>query len=551
MNGKLGSSKKSIRIFSPYIRYYRRKLVVHDSWQFAQSTAWITAILVLILQIANRLWPIRNSTSILLGIVFTWLTAIAVSALRIPKSPMSVAWRVDQDLKLKERFSSTVEFSNVRTSENPTLEIFLTKQREETLSALKSIKNQSSFRLTFSAKHLISSALITALAVILVIIPNPMDELIQLQDSIAEASEIQAEKIEELIEEIQEDDELSPEEKENLLLQLASLAEKLRNNQGDLAEALADLSRAESELLKRLDPQLDFKQTALNSISQQLSELAKLADANDPSDSSTDEIMDALADQLAEMDQAERLSLSQSLQKMAAQAAQAGEASLAQALSALSQSAQSGDTESTRKDGENLAKNLDQAENQMADQQSIEKALSQLQQSRMSLSQSSTANGNPSQNSSQGNEGNPAQASGQSQNSTNGQTPGQGTSPGGSGGSKANTLPGFNSSGQAQDPTGAGQNANTGDLGDQIAVPWDRLQGNVDPLSISGQDTGQGQTDVKEQNSPLPGSSSISFIPYTEVYGSYLNTAYDTLENSYIPAGLKEYVLKYFSLLEP
>jgi len=250
------------------------------------------------------------------------------------------------------------------------------------------------------------------------------------------------------------------------------------------------------------------------------------------------------------MEQAELQQLSQSLQKLAAQAAQAGNASLAEALSALSQSALSADTEASLQDGENVSQELSQSLQNLANQQSLESALAQLQSSKMAMAQSGQAS-NSNQNPSQGSQPGQGQNPGQGQTTGDGQSQGQGNSAGGGGGTQADTLPGANRQGQASDPTGSGQGSVSGILEDQVYVPWERLNSSEDTLSISGQETDQGQTEVREQNLPLPGANLPSRIPYSEVFANYRDTAYETLENSYIPIGLKEYVLKYFTLLEP
>ena len=555
MSGKLKQVRKSsmlpksIKVFQPFLKYFKRRIIIHDVWLFIQSTVWIVGLILLILTIAGRLWPIPNIQVILFGIICIWIFSIVINIFRIPKSSLSIAWRVDQELNLKERFSSSIEFSGYPQSPNPTFDIFIPQQKEETLQTLKSAPKNSAFRLKLYPKHLIATTIISVIVIILTVLPNPMTDIIKQQEAIATAAEAQAEKIDELREEILRGDLLSEEEKEDLINQLESLAAKLRDNQGDLAEAMADLSKAEAELLKQLNPQLNFKQAALNSMSQQLSSLAKENQNDDALNSDFQKNIEDMLSQLSEMDEANLKNLSQSLQKMAALAAQAGEPNLAETLSSLSQSVLSQDSEASQENGEKVAAALNQFENKISNQENIEKILSQLQKSRLALSQSSTAS-NSGQPSSQGNQNGQNDNPGQGQNPGSGQNPSQGN-PGAGGGTKANTLPGFTGSGQANDPNGQGQGSLIGDLEDQIYVPWDRLQGDNDPLSISGQDTGQGQMDVKEQNSPLPGINSFSLIPYTEVYKSYLNTAYDTIENSYIPVGLKEYIMEYFSSLEP
>jgi hypothetical protein len=70
-------------------------------------------------------------------------------------------------------------------------------------------------------------------------------------------------------------------------------------------------------------------------------------------------------------------------------------------------------------------------------------------------------------------------------------------------------------------------------------------------VTLPGQDTGQGETEVRERTDPLPGSARQALVPYQEVYRSYVDAANQAIEQSYIPPALKEYVRAYFSELEP
>jgi hypothetical protein len=100
-------------------------------------------------------------------------------------------------------------------------------------------------------------------------------------------------------------------------------------------------------------------------------------------------------------------------------------------------------------------------------------------------------------------------------------------------------------------PTEAGQPGGTGSLDTQVYVPWERRPGSGQEVTLPGQDTGQGQTETREQRDPLPGTPGEALLPYQQVYYDYLDAANQTVEQSYIPAGLKDYVRAYFSQLEP
>jgi hypothetical protein len=112
-------------------------------------------------------------------------------------------------------------------------------------------------------------------------------------------------------------------------------------------------------------------------------------------------------------------------------------------------------------------------------------------------------------------------------------------------------LPPFTGSGTAGQPQGPGDPGTVGDPDSQVYAPWERRPGSGDPLSIPGQDTGEGETQVREQTDPLPGTPGEALVPYSEVFYDYLDAANQAIEQSYIPSGLKDYVRDYFSQLEP
>lgn len=529
------------------LKTYRKKVLVFDTWNMIQTYLWIPAGTALGIQIVGRIWPVKYLPILTLLPFAVFLVLSLLYIVFLPKSNLSIAWRVDQNLGLKERVSSGIAFADKDHPEDTEVLALIEKQRDDALKTLQNVNPRNSFKLVFSRRYLLAAAMLLIGAAVLSYIPNPMDEIIRTRHAVAEAAQAQAEQIEELQEEIEGNEELSEEEKDALLRELEALAELLRENQGDLAEALDDISRSEQSLLERLDPNADFEQATLNSLTQQLTSLAQQSATSPEEITGLEEALEALAEQLGEMSDTEREAVAQNLRQMAGQAAQAGASSLSEALSALSQAAQSGSMEGVQQANEQVQDAMSQSQSEMSDQESLESALSQLQDSRQALSQSGqsgqTAQG---QSGSQG-------SSGQGQNPGQGQSSGQGqgSTAGGGGGTNADSLPPSTGSGQAGTPQGNQTAGQSGSLEDQVYAPWERLQGENDPLSISGQDTGQGQTQVNEQDQPLTGVDTGSSVPYREVFQTYQDTAYETIEESYIPPSLKTYILEYFSQLEP
>jgi hypothetical protein len=534
------------------LKTYRRRMVLHDAWVFTQENIWIPALSMLLLTIIGRIIPITNLSFLVLTPIGFYILILFVKIILIPKSNLRVAWRVDQNLALKERTSTTIALSLGQVSINAGSNILLNHQRIDSLDTLETLDPKLSFIPPLIYKKLILPLFLLLTAGILFSLPNPMDKVLREREEVAQAAANEAESLEELIEEINKEGQLSEVEKEELIRELEALAEQLKQSDGDRAEALEAISSAEQSLLEKLDPNADFKQSAMESITDQLSSLAKQATTYDNEFSEINAALAAITNELDTMSIEERQALSNSLQKMSAQSAQAGASGLSEAISSLGEAALNGSIENFQNAAQNAAQAAEQLESQLDAQKSLQSALAQLQESRTALSQANQS-GNVASGQNNGQQG-PGQGDqqGQDQGLNSGQGQGQGsTAGGGGGGSTADSLPPATGSGQAQDPGEEGQSGTAGVLGDQVYVPWERFDGSDDALSISGQDTGQGQTQTSEINQPLPGSTSQSIVPYQDVFKTYQSSAFETLEQSYIPPSLKDYIRAYFTQLEP
>lgn len=534
----------------PYLGRFGRRLRWRDGWLLAQGTLWAACLMVLLIQLAGRVWPVERLWLWTVTPLAAWLPIVVCVSLLRPLRPMWVARRADAELGLKERLATALaledwEAGRLGSFVEPTLALL---QRQDALSTAQAIEPRRAFPLRWRRRALLLAAVLVAATAALVVLPNPMDALLAERAAVAQAAEEQAEQIEKLREEIENAQQLTPEEREELLRQLAELAEQLRANPGDREEALADLSTVEEALRQKLDPHADARQVALEALAAQLQALAEGESGEKVEISDTAEALEKLAEKLAEMDAAERDALAQSLAQMAARAAQVGAGDLAQALAALAQAMQSGDSVAASQAAEAAADALAQAQGELADQAALRQALSQLQDSRQAVTRAGQGQGQ-GQAAAQGQGQGQGQDQGQGQGQ--GQSQGQGGMPGSGGGTQADTLPPARRTGRAGRPQGEGEPAVTGELDQQVYVPWERRPGSGEEVTIGGQDSGQGETQVREQKDPLPGTSGDALVPYHEVYYTYLDAANQTMERSYIPSGLKDYVREYFSQLEP
>jgi hypothetical protein len=238
------------------------------------------------IHLAGRLLPIQNLNVWTLIPLPAWLLGLLSFSLLRPMPLLVIARRLDHELELRERLGTAylLEAASVDRSEQPKpqrqFQANLVKlQREDALFKIRVIDPRRALPLIWHMRSLLVSACLTLGLALLVILPNPMDAIIAQRVAIAQAAEEQAETIDRLREEIAESEELSPELQEELMRRLAELADQLRNNQGDLAEALADLSRLEEALRAQLDPQASLRQATLEALAAQLQTLAQTEDS--------------------------------------------------------------------------------------------------------------------------------------------------------------------------------------------------------------------------------------------------------------------------------
>ncbi|MFO7624108.1 MAG: hypothetical protein R6V73_07135 [Anaerolineales bacterium] len=542
------------------LKRFSHRLRWRDGISLVQRTAWAPILAALLIHLIGRLLPVQNLIVWMLIPLPVWLLGLLSFSLLRPMPHLAIARRLDHELGLRERLGTAYLLEaafagkSKQSTPQPQFPAELVKlQRQDALFKAHDINPRHDLPFIWQKRPLLVSAGLALCLALLVFLPNPMDEVIAQRAAIAQAAEEQADAIDQLREEIAESDQLSPELQEQLLRRLAELAEQLRNNPGDLAEALADLSRVEEALRAQLDPQAALRQATLEALAAQLQTLAQTESRPAADTSATTEALNQLAEMMAQMDQAQREELAQTLAQMAARASQTGDSSLAQALASLAGAAQTGDSQAASQAASQAGQAFSRAQSQFSDQASLQQTLSRLQDSRQALGQAGQGR-SVAQASGQGQgsgegDGN-GDGDGEGDGSGQGQGQGQGQ-PGGGGGTTADTLPPATSSGAAGRPQGDGQAGSVTDVGEQVYAPWERRPNSGEQVFIPGQDTDQGDTQVRERTDPLPGAANPALMPYYDVYYTYIEAANQVIEQSYIPSGLKDYVREYFSNLEP
>lgn len=529
-----------------HLARFRRRIRLFDGWLLLQRSAWLAGFGCALVLIVGRLWPVENLWMWAILPVGLWLLAAVFYSLFRRRSDMWVARRVDVDLFLKERISSSLDFYSTSTDKElhpGDYEKHLVERlHDDALKTARGIDAGQAFRFQRLNQPLLTAGATLVICVLLMILPNPMTALIAERRAVANEAQTQAEKIDELEKEVEESKELSETEKEELLKRLAELAKQLRANPGSREEALADLSRVEEALRQRLDPNSLSKQAAMEALAARLQELAGMEPKPESGDlSAVAEALNSLAELSNSGSESQRQAVAENLAEQSARASQSGQASLAQALAALAEAVRSGDKQAASQAAAAVQKALASANSEQARQAMLQRTLSQLQNSRQAMASTGKTPGNR-----------PGQNPGQSLGQNPGQGSQQGQGVGAGGGSKANVLPPFSGGSVNVPAPGGNKPVNPADLlGQNIFVPRTKGQSDGSELEISGQDTGQGQEQLSESPNPLPGTTNPALVPYQEVYRQYLDSANRAMDQSYIPAHLKDYVREYFSQLEP
>lgn len=561
-----------MRLLTDYLIHFRRRLRLRDGWLLAQRSLPIAVLLAFLIQGGGRFIPIPRLDVWSLAPLFLWLLAVAIYTILRPESLMHTARRVDQELNLRERLSTALAFedqalnrqealSSGASAAEPTgnFATLVLRQRQDALESADQVQPSHDFPLYWLPRPLAIAGLLAVLGITLAVLPNRMDAVLAEREAVRRGAAQQAERVETMAEQIEEAKLLSPEEREELIRQLEELAQKLRENPGDLEKAMADISRLEQELQARMDPNALAQAAFLEALAAQLE--AMTGTERDPNQSAAEAAAKALAEiaeQQASMSPEERQQAAAQLAQAAAQASQAGDASLAQALAQMSQAMQQGDAQATDQAAGQASQAAQAAESRLTDQQALQRALQQLQGGRQALAQASQSaqaqsgqNGQTAQNPGQGPTQNQGQNPGSNPGGSQGQNPGQNQGVGPGGGSQANTLPPFQGGQANVNPQGSAPGASPTELQNQVYAPWQQMGVGTDQVFIPGQDIGQGETQTTQGQSNLPGANNQALVPYQQVFSNYYNAANQAMQQSYIPPALMQYIKDYFSQLAP
>jgi hypothetical protein len=447
-----------------------------------------------------------------------------IAAFIWPLPVVDVARLADRRLGLKERLTTALELQ-LKRDQHPLTGL----QLHDAVEQVRHIEPLEAFPVRLPIRELQVIGVLLLVTVVLAAAPNPMDRTVREREQIQLAVRQEAERLNRLADQVATSNLDDPvEELSQLERDLREGAKLLNDRSASGEEALAALSSIEQRLAAAQGAGGDELDEALSSLAGALAldpatrQLATNLARGDYKQSASE--LRKLAEKIPDMSAADRSKLAKSMRSAGNRASRSNPAlgrSLAQGGDAIED--QNGDASSALNDA---AGQLESASGQLRASGQRDRALSQVQQSRSSISRAlQAARGR--------------QAPGLSQ-------------PGQRGASSDSSD--FGGTGDFSDDEGLGDRPGGSGAGNG---PGSRSETIYDPLFSTGREDlipGGDSFDPGE----VYGSSSLddayrndAQVGYSSVYANYQEKATQSLQNSYIPSGLKDLVKDYFSSLAP
>ncbi len=473
-----------------------------------------------------------------LTLLLTFATPIITSLIAYlwPVQPIQAARHFDKVFHLGERMSTAFELHQIH-SNNP----MATRQLEDAVNISRKIKPNRDIPLQWKKRELIYALSIALLIGLVWFSGEQWFESARQARAVEQAVAEEAAQIEETIQQIQANDSLTEEQKQELTQLLEQTQQSLQENpslEGSVStltttsEKLESMSSTQSEQMSQALQQTGSelaKQdgSPLQGVGETLAEGNTVNAASELANINVNELNASEANQLASQLDA----MADSLQSTNPQ--------LAQELQAAADALRRGDMAAAQQALQDASQSMAQAGQQVAMSQTASQTAQQLNQG---AGQIMTAGG-----------------SGRSQQAQNGQGQGQGQQANGQSGQNPGGTGAGNGSGDAPGQTGpeAGTNPidpnnGPGDGGqesyEQIYAP--NLLGGDSNTTVNLPGSGE-EGDVVGQGPTDPSQPGQSLVPYTEVYSQYDEFNRQAIESGDIPVDFMSIIRNYFDSLQP
>ncbi|MBN1303100.1 MAG: hypothetical protein JXA13_01600 [Anaerolineales bacterium] len=506
-----------------------------------QGAAWsvrgllLGLVLALLLGIPSVLQArlLRTEFALLVVLLPAGVTLFAgLAAVIWPVDSRQAARRFDIVFHLDERVSTALEIGQPGSNDPDSI---LHKQLRDALSAAERVDPYRQYRLPFLKLESLLCLVLVLVSLLFFFQGEAWFQAAQLARALQAETAEQAEAIEEILTETEENPNLTESQIRQLSQPLQEALQGLEESQ-TMAGSIAALNSSRQKLEALSDPQSQQLSQALRTTGQQLA-----GQEGSPLQPIGQNLAEgdfiAAAAELANLDpdslnSAENQALAGQLQQMAESLASSNP-ELASRLNQAAQALQNGDPDAARQALAQAGNSLADSGQQVLFSQAASQAASQLGHSAGQILAAGGGQSSSLQASQPGQAGNQNGSSGSS-GSGSGSSDGTGTNAGGTGN-------------DAIDNNAVGDGGET--TYEQIHVP-SLLGGEDGPLVGLPENGDEGGDPIRETLS-LPSDSGESVVPYTEILPEYDEINRQAIESGEIPLQFLELIRTYFDSLEP
>src|SRR5687767_2728759 len=279
--GQLDPSIDAVRAsLAPHRRRLWLRRMVRRAWIAVAGIA----LAELVLWTIARFIPLEAAPVIGAAIPVVGVLALLAAVVLARPSLGETALAVDAEGGLGDRVSSALELavgfpaSATPLADDAVLDIpnegpfdeavesdrFVRRQRRDALAALRLVP--SLFKPRFSRSPALAAFVATALLAPVLLLPNPQDAVIAQQRDVREAADRQADRLDELAEDLESKGGEAEDPRAELAEELRELARQLRARPDELAVNLRQLGAVESEVRSRIDPSTEQRASAMTSL---------------------------------------------------------------------------------------------------------------------------------------------------------------------------------------------------------------------------------------------------------------------------------------------
>lgn len=460
------------------------------------------------------------------------------------------AYRIDS-LGLKERVITAVHLMG-------NISPFALIQKEDALKHLNSLDYKKRIPIKPNLKNIGIAALIITLIILNASIPNAMKDVAIEKHRINEVKRAEVKKVESVQKDLAKNKELKDIQKAELDKKLQELKKEIQASKND-----KEIDKAMQKAEKKLDLVKDnMSKENLNKIADTLakSDLTKnLADTlKSGNEKDLKEQLKKAAENMKKASEAEKKELAEKLEALAKEVKNNDE--LKKSLEALGKKINQGELGDMQQE----LNNLDDSMEALMQNQNMNKAINSLQQAFKGNPSNSAASA-AAQNDDEdpGTISSPSKSQG-GQSAQGGQGAGQGSGSGSGSGAGSGNGSGGGGSGAGNGtgmsdgrPTAMGGKNNNGKKNgtsekkegeyEKIFTPKN-LGGQSEKSNITGKKNDSGST--QKMNTSKSMTERGELLPYNQVVGEYKDKAFENMNNTDIPEGMRDVVKNYFSSLE-